>query len=168
MTVKKLNWQQAWWSLYLSQFDFVMHHHPGHTMGKFNALSQWADHGTGIDDSCDLIFLCLKFFVIHVLQGVTFEGAEWNIAHKIWQGIHDGATEDAVAQAITSLAKSHGKLLHADKWRQVDGLWYFHDKIYIPNVLDLHQWIAKQHHNSKIAGHAGCWKTLKLILQNYW
>ena len=39
MTAKKLNWQQAQWSLYLSWFNFVMHHHPGHTMGKCNALS---------------------------------------------------------------------------------------------------------------------------------
>ena len=39
MTAKKLNQQQAWWSLYLSCFDFVMHHCPGCTMGKCNALS---------------------------------------------------------------------------------------------------------------------------------
>jgi len=75
--------------------------------------------------------------VICALQGVTFKGAERDITHEIQQGIHDGATEDAVAQAITGLAKSHGKLLRADEWRQVDGLWYFHDKIYIPNILDL-------------------------------
>jgi len=50
----------------------------------------------------------------------------------------------------------------------VDGLWYFCDKIYVPNILDLQQRIAEQHHNSKIAGHAGCWKTLELISWNYW
>jgi len=73
-----------------------------------------------------------------------------------------------VTQAITSLAKSHGKSLCADEWRQVDGLWYFCDKIYVPNILDLQQWIAEQHHDSKITGHAGHWKTLELISQNYW
>jgi len=40
ITAKKLNWQQEQWSLYLSQFNFVMHHYPGCTMGKCNALSQ--------------------------------------------------------------------------------------------------------------------------------
>jgi hypothetical protein len=39
MTVKKLNRRQAQWSLYLSRFDFVMHHHLGTSMGKCNALS---------------------------------------------------------------------------------------------------------------------------------
>jgi len=137
-------------------------------MGKCDALSQRADHGTGIDDNRNLTLLRPEFFVIRALQGVTFEGAERDIAHKIQQGIRDSATEDAVAQAITSLAKSHGKSLCADKWRQVDGLWYFCDKIYVPNILDLRRQIAEQHHDSKIAGHAGCWKTLELISWNYW
>ena len=39
MTVKKLNRRQARWSLYLSRFDFVMHHHPSKSMGKCDALS---------------------------------------------------------------------------------------------------------------------------------
>jgi hypothetical protein len=39
MTVKKLNRRQAQWSPYLSRFDFVMHHHPGTSMGKCGALS---------------------------------------------------------------------------------------------------------------------------------
>ena len=39
MTVKKLNHRQAHWSLYLSRFDFVMHHRPGKSMGKSDALS---------------------------------------------------------------------------------------------------------------------------------
>jgi hypothetical protein len=47
MTVKKLNRRQARWSLYLSRFNFDMHHHPGRTMGKSDALSHRADHGTG-------------------------------------------------------------------------------------------------------------------------
>jgi len=109
----------------------------------------------GIDDNCNLTLLCPEFFAICALQGVTFKGAEWDIAHKIWQGICNGATEDAVAQAITSLARLYGKSLCANEQRQVDGLWYFHDKIYILNILGLQWQIAEQHHDSKIAGHAG-------------
>jgi hypothetical protein len=47
MTAKKLNCRQARWSLYLSRFDFAMHHRPGCSMGKSDALSRRADHGTG-------------------------------------------------------------------------------------------------------------------------
>jgi hypothetical protein len=38
-TAQKLNRQQARWSLYLSRFDFSLHHKPGRSMGKPDALS---------------------------------------------------------------------------------------------------------------------------------
>jgi len=38
MTAKKLNRRQARWSLLLAQFDFIMHHHPGKSMGKTDAV----------------------------------------------------------------------------------------------------------------------------------
>ena len=45
-------------------------------MGKCDALSRQADHGTGIDDNHNLTLLRPEFFAICALQGVTFEGAE--------------------------------------------------------------------------------------------
>ena len=39
MTAKKLNRQQAHWSLFLARFDFLLPHHPGKSMGKSDALS---------------------------------------------------------------------------------------------------------------------------------
>ena len=39
MSAKKLNWRQARWLLLLARFDFLLHHHPGKTMGKSDALS---------------------------------------------------------------------------------------------------------------------------------
>ena len=38
-TAQHLNHQQAHWSLFLSRFDFELHHHPGRSMGKPDALS---------------------------------------------------------------------------------------------------------------------------------
>ena len=40
MSAKKLNWRQARWLLLLARFDFLLHHRPGKTMGKLDALSQ--------------------------------------------------------------------------------------------------------------------------------
>ena len=47
MSAKKLNCWQARWSLFLAWFDFVLHHHPGKSMGKPDALSRRANHGSG-------------------------------------------------------------------------------------------------------------------------
>ena len=48
MTAKKLNRRQARWSLLMARFDFLLYHRPRKTMGKLDALSWRADHGTGM------------------------------------------------------------------------------------------------------------------------
>src|SRR5215813_8420998 len=45
-TAKKLNRRQSRWSLFLSRFDYALHHRPGRSMGKPDALSRRADQGT--------------------------------------------------------------------------------------------------------------------------
>ena len=35
-------------------------------------------------------------------------------------------------------------------------------------IPELRRKIAEQHHNSKIGGHTGRWKTLELVSRNYW
>ena len=34
--------------------------------------------------------------------------------------------------------------------------------------LELRCWIVSQYHNTRVAGHAGQWKTLELVACNYW
>ena len=63
-SAKKLNWRQARWSLFLARFDFVLHHRPGKSMGKPDALSWRADHGTGSEDNSDITLLTPGFFVV--------------------------------------------------------------------------------------------------------
>ena len=48
MSAKKLNRRQARWSLTLARFDFEMHHRPGRTMGKSDALSRQVGNVTGL------------------------------------------------------------------------------------------------------------------------
>jgi len=57
MTAKKLNCCQACWSLHLARFDFLLHHCPGHTMGKPNTLSRRSDHGNGASDNENIVLL---------------------------------------------------------------------------------------------------------------
>jgi hypothetical protein len=76
---QKLNHQQARWSLYLSRFDFTSHHKPGRSMGKLDALSRRADHGSGQGDNDNLTLLAPELFRIYALAGVRLEGDERNI-----------------------------------------------------------------------------------------
>jgi hypothetical protein len=44
----------------------------------------------------------------------------------------------------------------------------FHSNIYILNDKDLQHRIIEQHHDTRIARHAGRFKTLELVARNYW
>jgi RNase H-like domain found in reverse transcriptase len=79
MTAKKLNRRQACWSLFLARFDFLLHHLPGKSMGKSDALSRKADHGTGSGDNSDITLLTPVFFAARALEGVELVGEERDI-----------------------------------------------------------------------------------------
>jgi hypothetical protein len=45
---------------------------------------------------------------------------------------------------------------------------YHRGKIYVPKDRELRRYIVEQHHDTRIAGHAGRFKTLELVSRNYW
>jgi hypothetical protein len=74
-----------------------------------------------------------------------------------------------VAKAARELRKDKGRgTIKSAEWSESDGLLMFCGKIYVPNDRDLRRCIVEQHHNTRIAGHAGRFKTLELISRNYW
>ena len=167
-TAKKLNWRQAWWSLYLLHFDFELWHRPGSTMGKSDALSRHSDHGSGSGNNSNMVLLCPELFAVCALEGLTLVGEERGIVHEIREAFGKEVVEDEVAVAVRKLQESGGKSLVSSEWAENDGLLMFRGKIYVPDVKDLQQGIIAQHHDTRIAGHPGHWKTLELVTRNYW
>jgi len=93
MMAKKLNQRQARWSLLLAWFDFIMHHRPGKSMGKMDALSRGSNHGTGSEDNDNMVLLTLNFFVVQALEGLEAAGGEQGILKDIQKGTWDGEKE---------------------------------------------------------------------------
>jgi len=86
MTAKKLNCRQAYWSLHLTRFDFLLHHHPRCTMGKPEALSRRANHRNRASDNENIVLLRPEFLAVCALEGVELTGIE----QKILSDIHKG------------------------------------------------------------------------------
>jgi RNase H-like domain found in reverse transcriptase len=135
-TPKKLNRRQAWLSLYLSRFNFMLQHRPGHSMGKPDALSHRADHGSGSGDSSNMTLLQPNLFVIHTLEGVTLVGVEADLLRDICKAFRDGEREELVVKAVEELRKGHSKLVRAAELSEHDGLLHFRGKIYVPDGAD--------------------------------
>ena len=167
-TSRKLNRRQARWSLYLASFDYTLHHKAGRTMGKADALSRRADHGSGAKDNDDLILLTPDLFVVRVLEGVTTSGEEEDILREVQRLMRDGKVEDAVVKAAEELRRGSTTSVRGSEWVEEEGLMSFRGKVYIPNDPDLRRRLVAQHHDTKVAGHPGRWKTLELVSRNYW
>ena len=102
-TAKKLNRRQARWSLSLARFDFRLHHRPGQSMGKPDALSRRADHGDGSGDNEGITLLKPEFFAIRALEGVQLVGEERDILRAIRRFNAQGLHEESVAKAAREL-----------------------------------------------------------------
>ncbi|RDB19712.1 Transposon Tf2-9 polyprotein [Hypsizygus marmoreus] len=68
MTAKKLNRRQARWSLELANYDFVLVHKPGRTMGRADALLRRPDYERGENDNDGVVLI-----EPHHLRRVTME-----------------------------------------------------------------------------------------------
>jgi hypothetical protein len=138
-------------------------------MGKPDALSRCADHGSGQEDNNNLTLLALELFRIHALAGVRLKGDEHNILQEVRCSLKDDVQEESVAKAARELRKDKSRgTVKSTEWLESDGLLMFCSKIYVPNDRDLRHRIIEQHHDTHIAGHAGRFKTLKLVSRNYW
>jgi hypothetical protein len=138
-------------------------------MGKPDALSRWADHGSGQGDNENLTLLAPELFQIHVLACVRLKGDERNILRQVRRSLKDGVQEESVAKAARELRKDKDRgTIKSAEWSESDGLLMFHSKIYVPNDRDLRRCIVEQHHDTHIARHAGRFNTLKLVSCNYW
>ena len=165
---KKLNRRQARWSLYLSRFDYELFHKPGRSMGKPDALSRRADHESGSNDNSDIILLPPELFRIRALEGVILTGEDQEILRDIRRAERQGLREDSVAKAAAALKQGSTRSVRSAEWSEHQGLLQFCGKIYVPNDPELRRRIISLHHDTKIAGHHGRWKTLELVSRNYW
>jgi hypothetical protein len=110
-----------------------------------------------------------ELFQIHVLSGLAIEGEEKTIAKDIRLSLCNGNLKEPVTKAVCELRmdKMRG-MVKSTEWTEQEGLLMFRGKIYVPTDCDLCRRIMLQHHDTRITGHAGHWKTLELVLQNYW
>ena len=168
-TAQKLNRRQARWSLYLSRFDFSLHHKPGRSMGKPDALSRRADHGSGHADNDNMTLLSPELFRILALSAIDVVGEEKDLLRAIRRSLRDDEQEESVAKAAKELRKDKTRgTVRSAEWSESEGLLMFRGKIYVPKDPELRRRIVEQHHDSRIAGHAGRFKTLELVSRNYW
>jgi Integrase zinc binding domain len=126
------------------------------------------DHGSSANDNEDIVILTLDLFAIRALEGLELVGKEKEILREIRKEMESREKEEVVAKAVKELWKMSAHSVQSLEWLQSQGLLHFCGKIYVPDSLNLRQWIVSFCHDTKIAGHCTRWKTLELVSHNYW
>jgi len=72
-----------------------------------------------------------------------------------------------VAKAARKLQQALGKTVHSMEWLEDEGVLRFKDKIYVFQNADLQRRVVSLYHDTKVAGHPRCWKTLELVSRDY-
>jgi len=63
--------------------------------------------------------------------------------------------DNKVIKAVEEMKQAGVKVLRNEEWREVDGIMYKEEKIYIPKDEKLRAEIVRLYHNTLIGGHGG-------------
>jgi hypothetical protein len=183
---QKLSRQQARWVQFLTRFDFELSHKPEKT-NRADELSRREDHKIGIeDDNKDVILLLEKLFKVRFVGRREFKRSEKMLMRKIrikeeevkilgnqeWQEKikKENRYDEDVVKAIDTIKTSGLESLAKGlkEWNIQDGIILYRGKVYMPKNQALRREIVKEHHDSRLGGHSGRYKTMELVQQNYW
>ena len=116
-----------------------------------------------------MTLLSPELFRIHTLSAIDIVGEEKDLLRAICRSLRNDEQEESVAKAAKELRKDKSRgTVRSAEWSEFEGLMMFRGKIYVPKDLELRRQIVEQHHDSRIAGHPGRFKTLELVSRNYW
>ena len=133
-------------------------------MGKADGLSRRLDWKIGVDKDNKNQTL-IKDNWICSLGEVIIEGPEVDIIEKIKKA---RGKDEEVVRIVEEMKKANVKELRGEEWRIEEDLVIKEGKIYVPKDTELKAEVIRLHHDVPAAGHGGRWKTVELVMRNYW
>jgi len=76
--------------------------------------------------------------------------------------------DDEVVKVVEEMKRAGVKMLRDEEWREVDGIIYKEEKVYVPKDKKLRAEIIRLHHDTPIEGHGEQWKIVELVTRNFW
>ena len=78
-------------------------------MGKPDALSRRADHGSGSEDNSNITLLTPGFFAVRALEGLEAIREERDIFKDIQKGTRDSEKEEAITKVVRELKATRNR-----------------------------------------------------------
>ncbi|KAF8707734.1 hypothetical protein RHS03_03518, partial [Rhizoctonia solani] len=161
MQAQTFNRRHAQWCIFLSNFNFEIHYHPGKQSGKPDALSRRPDY---IETPQEPEVMLPAEVFANTLE------EELEIVTEIWNKLREDPSLESIIQFLTEDADnappSIQKAYQDYDWEE-DLLWYCR-KLVIPDLESLKEQLLREFHDSPLAGHPGQQRMLELVSRNYW
>ena len=148
-----MNKRQAKWTLYLSRFDFTLKYILGSKMGKIDSLSRRLDWEIGVKrDNKDKMLVKPEWLEVRRTDGVEVIIERVNLLEKVKQS---RVKDDEVVKAVEEMKWTEVKMLRDEEWREIDGIMYKEEKVYISKDEKLRAEIIRLYHNTPVEEHRG-------------
>jgi RNase H-like domain found in reverse transcriptase/Integrase zinc binding domain/Chromo (CHRromatin Organisation MOdifier) domain len=143
----KINRRVARYIPQLAEYNYKLIHKPG-ALNKADHLSRRPDYNQGKDDNEDVTVLPDEVFAYAIslssLEDRVFQAQEHNEGTlRAWQKLHPRIHEH-------------------------DGHWYWDNLPIVVEDNDLRREVLTRYHDHPLAGHPGIFKTIQLIIRDYW
>ena len=166
MKAQKLNQRQARRALYLSRFDFTLKHVLGSKIEKADSLSRRPDQEVGVErDNENETLVKPEWLEVRRTEIVEIMVEEVDLLEQVRQS---KVKDDKVIKVVEEMKQARVKMLRDKKWREVDGIMYKEEKVYVPKDDKLRTEIIRLYHDMPVGGHGGQWKTVELVTHNFW
>jgi len=76
--------------------------------------------------------------------------------------------DNKIVKVVKEMKWVRVKILRDKKWKEVDGIIYKKEKIYIPKDNRLRVEIIRLHYDMPVEGYGGQWKMVELVTHNFW
>ena len=163
---QKLNQRQVRWALYLSRFNFMLKHVLGSKMGKADSLSKRLDQEIGMEkDNENETLVKPEQLEVRRTEAVEIIVDRIDLLEEVRKS---KVKDNKVMKAVKEMKKEGIKMLRDEEWREVEGIMYKEEKVYVPKDNKLRAEIIRLHYDTPVGGHGGQWKTVELVTRNFW
>ena len=139
--------------MYLSRFDFILEHVPGSKIGKVDSLSRRLDWEIRVEkDNGDKTLVKPEWLEVRRVEAVEIIVDRVDLLEEIRKS---KVKDDEVVKAVEEIKQVGVKMLRDKEWREVNGVMYKEEKVYIPKDERLRAEIIQLHYNTLIEGHGG-------------
>ncbi|KEP45598.1 putative Transposon Tf2-1 polyprotein, partial [Rhizoctonia solani 123E] len=155
-TKRDLSRRQMRWMGFLADYNYRIVYRPGIQNKKADILSRREEHreATAKEGGETPVLIRPELFISAIQTDSSLNDL-----------IRDALHND---KSIHKILKSIEEDIPVKGWHLDNGLLYYHDRVYVPDEIEIRKAVIESRHDNPSTGHPGQFRTLDLLSRNYY